>query len=70
MIKFNDNDRKFIQENFESTRAAELLNAQNANDVLEALFELMAYKGFDSNDEINDFGRVAERVYDNIYNNN
>lgn len=70
MIKFSDNDRKFIQENFESTRAAELLNAQNTNDVLEALFELMAYKGFDSNDEINDFGRVAERVYDNIYNNN
>ena len=70
MIKFSDNDRKFIQENFESTRAAELLNAQNTNDVLEALFELMAYKWFDSNDEINDFGRVAERVYDNIYNNN
>lgn len=25
---------------------------------------------FDSDDEINDFGRMAERVYDNIFYNN
>ena len=70
MINFSDKDKKFIQENFESIEAKKLLNAENVNDVLEALFDLMAYKGFDSNDDLNDFGREAEDVYYKIYYNN
>lgn len=70
MLKFSDNDKKFIKENFEAEKANELFNMQNVNDVLCAIDELMAYKGFDSNYDLNDFGREAEDVYYNIYNNN
>lgn len=45
------------------------LLAQHVNDALDPLFDLIEEKGFapPHYDEYNDFGREAQRVYDDIY---
>ena len=68
MIQFSEQDKKFIMENFEN--AKDILAEQDIKKVLELLDDLIMYKGFDANYDLNDFGREAQRVYDSIYYNN
>ena len=68
MIQFSEQDKKFIMENLEN--AKDILAEQDIEKVLELLDDLMMYKGFDANYDLNDFGREAQRVYDSIYYNN
>ena len=68
MIQFSEQDKKFIIENFEN--AKDILAEQDIEKVLELLDDLIMYKGFDANYDLNDFGREAQRVYDSIYYNN
>ena len=68
MIQFSEQDKKFIMENFEN--AKDILAEQDIEKVLELLDDLIMYKGFDANYDLNDFGREAQRVYDCIYYNN
>lgn len=68
MIQFSEQDKKFIMENFEN--AKDILAEQDIEKVLELLDDLIMYKGFDANYDLNDFGREAQRVYDSIYYNN
>ena len=64
----SDSDKTFINENIEN--ADEIINSDDVDLVLSKISEVMMMEGFDSNDEINDFGRLAEKVYDNIFYNN
>ncbi|QNO17349.1 hypothetical protein [Caproicibacterium amylolyticum] len=70
MLKFTEEDRSFIQKYFDNAKA--LLNAENLNDVLDPLYDLIDVKGFapPNYEEYNDFGRKAQKIYDSIYSNN
>ena len=68
MIKFSKQDKEFIMENFEN--AKDILSEQDIKKVLRVIDDLIMYKGFDENYNLNDFGRNAQRVYDSIYYNN
>lgn len=67
-MKLSDSDKAFIKENI--SNADEIINSNDVDLVLSKISEVMMMEGFDSNDEINDFGRLAEKVYDNIFYNN
>lgn len=68
MINLSEKDVKFIKKNFENSD--EMINNFSVNEILDAIDDLIIYKGFTPNDDYNDFGREAQKVYDNIYNNN
>ncbi len=67
-MKLSDSDKTFINENI--SNADEIINSNDVDLVLSKISEVMMMEGFDANDEINDFGRLAEKVYDNIFYNN
>ncbi len=50
----------------------QVLEAEKCNDVLIPLYDLIDEKGFapPHYDSYNDFGRKAQKVYDDIYYNN
>jgi hypothetical protein len=68
MIKVEENEKEFIINNIKN--GAALLQSNNLRDLLLPLDALITEKGFDINDDLNDFGRKAQRIYDNIYYNN
>ena len=43
---------------------------RQVNKLLEPLYDLIMYKGFDENWDYNSFGEDAQNVYDDLYNNN
>ncbi len=67
MIKVTDEERRFLIENIEN--AEEILMSDNVNDILDSLSDFLNFAGFDKNDDITDYGRKIERIYDNIYYN-
>ncbi|WP_172807758.1 hypothetical protein [Christensenella intestinihominis] len=68
MIQFSKQDKEFIMENFEN--AKDIFTEQDIKKVLRVIDDLIMYKGFDENYNLNDLGRKAQRVYDSIYYNN
>lgn len=70
MVKLDDNDKKFIRDNF--TDADAIIASDNPRDVLRLIYDLIDEKGFAPPHyyNYNDFGREAQRVYDNIFLNN
>ncbi|WP_338659720.1 hypothetical protein QJR30_07570 [Paraclostridium sordellii] len=64
----SDSDKLFIKQNI--LNADEIINSNDVDLLLNKISEVMMFKGFDDNDEINDFGRTSEIVYDNIFYNN
>ena len=67
MIKVSERALKFIKENIEN--ADNLLKGEtveNFNKLLSDISDIMIYKGFEKDGDINDFGRSAERAYDDI----
>lgn len=68
MINLSEKDVKFIKKNFENSD--EMINNFSVNEILDAIDDLIIYKGFTPNYDYNDFGREAQKVYDSIYVNN
>lgn len=68
MIIFSKAVMQFIKNNFDNS--AEILNKEDVNDVLTVIDDLITYKGFNENYDYNDFGRQAQKIYDELYNNN
>ena len=66
MVKMSDYSRKF----FERELPEVSLNVDDVNKLLEPLYDLIMYKGFDENWDYNSFGEDALHVYDDLYNNN
>ena len=58
--------RKF----FERELPAVSLDVDDVNDLLEPLYDLIMYKGFDEKWEYNSFGEDAQNVYDDLFNHN
>ena len=67
MVNMSQKSRDFLAENL-----PEALQANTARDCLDFLYKLIDRKGFapPDYDEYNDFGREAQRVYDDLYYNN
>ena len=63
MVKMSEMARQFLTEN-----CPEALKAKTVREVLETLYDDIDEKGFGGNrmDEYNDYGRAAQRVYDDI----
>ena len=69
MLNLSEQDIDFVKKNLKD--ADKLFQSDDVNDLLSALYELIDEKGFISHEEgYNDFGREAQKVYDNIYDNN
>ena len=45
-------------------------NYEEVNDLLDVVSDLLNYKGFDENYDLNDFGIEAQNIYDEIYYSN
>jgi hypothetical protein len=68
MLKFDKADIEFIRKYIENPE--ELLQTDSLSYVLEKIDEIIITKGFDDNYDLTDLGRKAQRVYDNVYENN
>lgn len=63
MVKMSEKSKTFLHQHL-----PEVADAENPNDILGPLYELIMYKGFISHEEgYNDFGREAQNVYDDIF---
>lgn len=65
MVILSEEAETFLREHL-----PEALNAKKVNDILFQLYDLIMYQGFISHEEgYNDFGREAQRIYNDIYAN-
>lgn len=64
MLKMKNSSREFLERYL-----PDALEATELNSVLDRLFDLIEEKGFapPEYEGYNDFGREAQRVYDDIY---
>lgn len=68
MLNLQPNEITFIEKTF--VNSIELINATHVNIVLDAIGNWIDDNGFDENYDLTDEGRIAQRIYDNIYMNN
>lgn len=63
-LKMKDSSRKFLEKNLPSA-----LETTTLRDLLIQLYDLIDEKGFapPHYEDYNDFGREAQKVYDDIY---
>ena len=64
MLKMKESSKRFLKENL-----PEALEFEELNNALDALFDLIEEKGYEPPHyhDYNDFGREAQRVYDDLY---
>lgn len=65
MINLNFDEQQFIKDNF--TNGEELIRAEKVNDLLDYLNDWILAFGFNDDYSLNDIGRKAQRMYDDIY---
>ena len=68
MVKLREHEIKFLKENFENADA--LIQSEKVNDILDPLDELIVYRGFDEDYDLNEWGQKAQKIYDDIFYNN
>ncbi len=65
MLNMTDTSRKFLEKHLPAA-----LKAENVNEALDPLYDLIDMKGFDADEEYNAFGAEAQAVYDDLFANN
>lgn len=65
MVKMREDSRRFLEKYL-----PEVLNSETPNGILDPLYDLIMYQGFDDNYDYNDFGDEAQAVYDDIFYSN
>lgn len=67
MLSMSDESKEFLEKN-----CPEVLEANSRSEALDLLEEDIEKKGFggENFDEYNDYGRAAQRVYDDLYYSN
>ena len=68
MLNLSQSDIQFIKKNFDNSE--EMINNYTIQQMLDAIYDIIDYQGFDQDYDYNDFGREAQKVYDSIYVNN
>lgn len=64
-----DEQKEFLKENFPNDYD-EMEKSEDTDDILLPLDALITDKGFDKDYALNDFGDIAQRLYDEIYDQN
>lgn len=64
MVKMNEKSRTFLEANLPDL---ELSQIEDYKEILDPLYDLIDYKGFDEEYAYNTFGKEAQEVYDDIY---
>ena len=63
MVKMSETSKEFLRQHL-----PEVVDAKEPSNILGPLYDLIMYKGFVSHEDgYNDFGREAQRVYDDIF---
>ena len=65
MVKLTQDEKNFIINNLEN--GDRLTEAMHVNDILDPLDEWILINGFNDDYSLNDIGRKAQRMYDDIY---
>lgn len=68
MLNLSQSDIQFIKKNFDNSE--EMINNYTVQQMLDAIYDIIDYQGFNQDYDYNDFGREAQKVYDSIYVNN
>ncbi|MEQ3308421.1 hypothetical protein AAA294_13065 [Fusobacterium varium] len=68
MVKFTDEDREFINENFDE--AYDMLYMYDVEGVLITIAKFIAAYCYDDEYELTELGEIAQSVYTRIYDNN
>ena len=68
MIKLTEEDKKFINENFDE--AEDMIRYYDIEGVLITIAKAIASYGYDEEYDMNEFGEAAQEVYTRIYKNN
>ena len=68
MLNLSQSDIQFIKKNFDNSE--EMINNYTIQQMLDAIYDIIDYQGFNQDYDYNDFGREAQKVYDSIYVNN
>ena len=68
MVKFTDEDREFINENFDE--AYDMLHMYDVEGVLITIAKFIAAYCYDDEYELTELGEIAQRAYTRIYENN
>ncbi len=66
MIKMSEEEKQFLLKHIDK----DIVENGRIGEVLEALYLMIDYKGFDKDYFYNDFGKEAQEVYDSIYDQN
>ena len=64
MVKMNKKSRTFLKVNLPDL---DLSQIEDYREILDPLYDLIDYKGFNEEYAYNDFGKEAQVVYDDIY---
>lgn len=64
MLKMTNSSKQFLEKNLPAA-----LKCDNKTDALDLLYDLIEERGFEPPhyEEYNDFGRLAQKVYDDLY---
>ena len=68
MVKFTDEDREFINENFDE--AYDMLHMYDVEGVLIIIAKFIAAYCYDDEYELTELGEIAQSAYTRIYDNN
>lgn len=67
MVKMNEKSRTFLEINLPDLHLSQI---EDYREILDPLYDLIDYKGFDEEYAYNAFGKEAQEVYDDIYSSN
>lgn len=68
MLNLTEEQKTFLRENFKD--AEKMMASDAVNDVLLPLDELITYQGFDDDYTLTAWGNKAQKIYDDIYEQN
>ena len=63
MLKMTEKTKEFLKKCLPDV----VIDTDDVNSILEPLYDLIMYQGFDEKWEYNAFGREAQDVYDDLY---
>lgn len=68
MIKLEKNELEFILKYVKN--ADEILKKDDFGKLIDGIDDVIIHSGYDGDWEFNDFGRYAQKIFDNVHRNN
>lgn len=64
MVKISKEDAEFLRQHIDGVD--EIIKSGSPNDLLDVIYDIIIYKGFDDEDCYNDFGKKMQIIYDKV----